>query len=279
MKVRWAGIDRNGEAVDLRDLEADAETVLAAVMDPEDDRIVCRHPGPVVGRLGVLHRGMTVTVRTALATALRTRRVETPVDHALARAEHALANVTVPSVEVESARADLAEASADEAALRERVARLGGRVEALRDQGAEAAATAAASELEAAIASLSEVETDRVAAEQRLAQRRDEARRARDVRERRRRLADRVDNRRRDARDWLVETGHERFRAAVEAVPGPDEVGERPGSWDGPSWVAALAILTIAASSGPAVLGADLGFETADDARDVLEMPTILVEV
>jgi|GEM_PF-1103784 len=279
MRVCWAGVERGGDAIDLRDVDVEVAAVAAAVADPGDDRIACRPPGPVAERVGVVHRGMSVDVRTAVATAVRTTRVETPVDHALARAERARESVTVPSTAVAEARAAVAAATEDETALRERVARLGGRVEALREEDADAAAADAAADLEAAIAALSEVETDRVAAEQRLARRRERARHARDARDRRRRLADRVDNRRREARDWLVDHAHDRFRAAVTAVPGPDDGGAWPHGFDAPDWVAALAVHRLAAGTGPAVVGHDVGFETAAAARDVLGRPTVLVEV
>lgn len=277
MRVSWAGVEATGSAVDLRGVSVSAERVATVVADPVDDRIRCGVPGPVVERVGVVSSAVSVSVRSVVAMALRSQRLGTPFDRALARAERRRARIEVPSVDVAGARAAVADADADVAAVREEVARLGGRVSALREVDADAAEAAVA--LEDAVGRLSELETERAAAEQRLVAARVGAREARDVWDRRRALADRVDNLRRQARDWLLDRYGDRFRAAVGAVPHQTEAGLDPSSFDGPDWVAALAGLRLADLAGPAVVGDDVGFSSADAAHRVVAGPTILVEV
>lgn len=277
MQLRWAGSSAGGASIDVRDGDLSAEAVLSAVRDPSDPRIRCRSPGPVTDRVGVVSRGVAVSVRSLVATALRTHRVETPYDRMLAHTEWQRDRIEVPTVELESARAELAAVDEDITALREEVARLGGRVETLREIGGDV--EPASAELQAAITRLSELETEQAAAEQRLAAARERAADMRDARDRRRALADRIDNLRRDARDWLVAQGYDRFREAIEAVDPDVDPGHSPESYDGPDWVAAVAALRLAREPGPAVLAGDLPFASVRGAQQTVQRPTIFVEV
>lgn len=208
-------------------------------------------------RIGHVHPQSRPAIRPALGLVMRTQRVETPVDRALATAERRKAAVDVPDLSLAAARADLAAAGEEETALRERVARLGGRVTALRETvGADASADETA--LETATTALAEAETNHIAAKQRLTRAREEARSVRDRYERRRRLGDRVTNRRQDAHAYLVRHGWHRFRRAIEAMPVDAEVGQTPPEWDGPGWVATLALIHLANLDTPVVVEGDL---------------------
>lgn len=278
MRVRVADQVFSGAAIDLRGVGVEAAAVVEAVRDSGDDRVVCPEPSPVIERLGVVHRSMGVVVRVGVAEAVRTTRVETPYDRALARAERERAALERATVSVPEAGAAVAELSEAEAELRERVARLGGRVEALRAEDGDAVGAAEAA-LEEAVTRLAEVETERVAAEQRLARARDDFRSVRATVDERRRLGDRIDNLRRQARDHLVGVAASAFADAVETVPGPTPPRSDPTQYGGPAWVAALAMLVIADSRAPVVLGDDVGFRTVCEAHAVLGVPVILVEV
>lgn len=278
MRVRFGGQVVSGMAIDLRAVDVDGGTVVDALGDPGDDRVVCSGSSPVSERVGVVCRGMGVAVRTVVAVAMRTRRIETPYDRALARTERELGTLDSSSVSVTDLRARLAALTERESRLRERVARLGGRVQALRDRGVSGV-TEVERDLEAAVGRLAEVETERVAAEQRLDRVRERLRDTWSTADERRRLADRIDNLRRDARDYLVELADPVFVDAVGAVPGPSPTDPSPSAFDGPDWVAALASIVIAALDGPVVVGDDVGFRTATAAHDILGVPVILVEV
>lgn len=262
----------------MRVVGVDAETVWRAVCDPGDWRVVCPGPEPVLERVGVVCRGMAASVRTVVAEAVRSRRVETPYDHALARAERALAGVEPATDAGRGLGERVAELVAEESGLREEVARLGGRVDALRESE-EASVGGAATELEEAVTRLAEVETERVAAEQRLEAVRERLRSVRATYEERRRLADRVDNLRREARNWLAATGTRAFVAAVESVPGPVPPQVTPVAFGGPDWVGVLAALVVADLSAPVVLGDDVGFRSATAAADALGVEVLFVEV
>lgn len=277
MQLDWAGVRASGAVLDLRDESVSATAVMGAVRDPTDDRLRCRPPGPVAERVGVVSRSITVPVRTLVALALRTHGVQTPYDRALARAEWRRARVEIPDTDLAAARAAVAGAEGEVDAMREEVARLGGRVDALREDGGDV--EAAAAELQAAVTRLSELETEQVAAEQRLATARERARAMRDARDRRRAFGDRADNLRREARDWLVEWGYDRFRGAVAAVAEDVDAGDGPASFGGPDWVAAVAALRLAREPGPAVLGADLPVGDVATVQQVVGRPVIVVEV
>lgn len=241
-----------GQLVDLREEAVDPATVLSAIRDPDDNRISAATPTVLHERVGFVKIGMTISLRPALAEAMRTRRTHSPLDRELAAAERRLEGVDVPEVDLETTRGSVATAT-DTKALRERVARLGGRVSALRET-ADPALESARAELDSAVTELAEAETERVAAEQRLTRARDAARDARDRHERQLRLMDRVDNLRREARRHLSTTGWPAFRAAVDEMPVKVDIGESPDTWEGPDWVAALAVIAVAELRAPIVV-------------------------
>lgn len=231
-------------------------------------------PGRLYDRIGHVHAQSRPAIRPALGIAMRTHRIETPVDRALATAQRSRAAVDVPELSLAAARADVADAGEEEAALRERVARLGGRVTALRETvGADASADETA--LETATTALAEAETNHIAAKQRLARARKEARSVRDRYERRRRLGDRVANRQQEAHAYLVRQGWQRFRHAIEAIPADGEAGEGPSEWDGPGWVATAALIHLAEMYTPIVVEGEIPRSVATP--EFLGTPIILV--
>ncbi|WP_336035993.1 hypothetical protein [Halobacterium yunchengense] len=294
MNVRFAGVDRSGPAVDLRDADVDAETVVRAVRDPDDDRV--RGPDPETGaralfdpaalheRVGFLRRGTSVAVVPAVAAAARSRGASTEYDAALREVRRELDDVDAPAVDVAAARERVAETAADVDRLREAVSRASGRVEALRDAGGDV--DAAEADLAAATRELAERETEYHAAREALAAAERRAREARDARERRLELEDRFDNRRRDARRALADAFSGSFRRAVAALPVPGEPA-RPAEFAGPDWAAACAVARTARTTAPVVVAADLvesatGGRRVGDAsrwRAALDAPVVLVEV
>jgi hypothetical protein len=141
--------------------------------------------------------------------------------------------------------------------------------------------------LRAAIATASERETEVLAAEQALARERERARTARDARERRLMLEDRVGRLERDVRARLADAGWSVFADAVESVPGGDDavesvpgcddavVGGEPGTFVGDDVTAALAVVRVADVDAPVVLAAGR-FGDADVAHRVLDAPVVL---
>jgi len=274
MRVALAGVERAGRAVDLRDAAVEPGELVDAVRDPSDDRLRCHRPQRVHERVGVLHRGVSVSLRATVAAAARSRGASTRYDDDLRAAEQELADHAAPTVDLERARERVSAAAADVQRLREAVARASGRVEARREDGdaesAEAALAAATRELAAA-------ETDYHAAQETLERARRRAREARDARERRLALEDRVANLRRDARHALAERWSRRFERAVDALPFPGDAAS-PTEFDGPAWTAACAAARLAAPGAPLVVGDDL-FSDASRASAALDAPVLLVEV
>jgi len=265
---------REGRAVDLRGRDLSPATVDRAVGDA--DWIDCADPGPVHDRVSPVVPDSTLSVRAALAAAARSRGLTSPVDDALGEAAADLATVDPPPVDCETARRRVAEAGEREAALAERVSELRGRVEALETAASEGDADAADDERTAAIRELSEVRTERIAAEQALERARETARAARDARERRLRLEDRVANLRRTARAHLAGTMSEEFVGAVAAVPGDGRVTGSPADFEGDPVTAALAVVRVAAVDAPVVLGCDR-FASATAAAERLDAPVLHV--
>jgi hypothetical protein len=276
MKLRLCGVERQGPAVDLRDVDVDPATVLAAVRDPSDERVRCAAPGAVHERVGFLHRDCSVSPVAALAAASRSRGESTQYDAELRAVEADLAAVEAPDVDLEGARERVAETAADVDALRERVARVSGRVEAMRDDGGNEVADAEA-ELETATRELAAAETDHHAAREALSRAREQAQAARDARERRLKLEDRRENLRRAARQELADRYAEQFQRALAALPVPgDPAG--PSSYDGPDWASAAAVARVAAVQAPLVVSGSV-FERPTRARAALDAPVVLVEV
>jgi hypothetical protein len=211
----------------------------AAVPDPE----------VVLGRVPT---GTSLRRELAAAARSRGRTASVADDIAAIRAESTA--IEIPEVDLESARRGLADAAGEEGRLAERVAALRGDVRGRRAVGADPAAVLA--DLEAAAAELSEAQTARIAAEQTLERERERAAAARDERERRLVLRDRLGNRRRDARKELSRAVYDAFREALSAVPGgdPADAGRAPSGYDGPRRAASLAAIRIAEIEGPVVL-------------------------
>lgn len=274
MRVRLAGVQRCGRAIDLRDATASAETVLEAVRDPGDDRIACAGPRPVHERVGFLHRDLSVAPVAAVAAAARTRGATTEHDPELRAVEGEIANVDVPDVDLSGARERVAETASDVDRLRERVARASGRVEARREADADAGDAEAA--LREATRELAARETDHHAAKEELAEARERARDARDARERQLRLADRRDNLRRAARRALADRYADSFRRAIDALPVAGEPAH-PREFAGPDWAAGAAAARLARPGAPLVVAC--GFERATRAAAALDAPVALVEV
>jgi hypothetical protein len=274
MKVRFGGVERHGRAVDLRGCDATLSEVAAAVRGGDDDRVGCPPPGPVHERVGVLHRGVSVSVCAALAAAARSRGETTDYDADLRAVEAELGSLTPADVDLSGARERVAETAAAVDRLREEVARASGRVEARRDAGDASDAEAALAD---ATQKLAAAETEHHAAREALARARRQARGARDDRERRLSLEDERDNLRREARRTLADRWAGRFERALAALPVPGEPAP-PSEFAGPDWAAACAVARLADCSAPLVVGGDV-FERPVRASAALDAPVLLVEV
>ncbi|MFB6161437.1 MAG: hypothetical protein ABEJ61_09720 [Haloferacaceae archaeon] len=275
MRIEVEGRARTGRAVDL-DGAVRPERLHRAVVDGTVDGVTvdCPDPGLVHERVGVIRDGMDLWLRGALAAAARSLGEEAPASEALTAARAQLADADAPAVGLAAARRRLAAAGEEEARLRERVATLRGRVQALDDAGEEAARAEAAEELAAATRELTDVETERIAAQQRLDRLTHEVRDARDRRERRLELQDRVANLERAVREELATAVYDRFRAAVAALPGAGEAGAAPGEYEGDPTTAALAVVRVADVGAPVVVATDrLGDAAAAATR--LDAPVV----
>lgn len=215
--------------------------------------------------VGVVAPGLALDRRRALAAAARSRGEQTSVDGAIRETRDRLDELgeSVPSLE--AARRRVATAESDLEARRERVATLRGRT-----RESDAAEVAAA--YRDAIRELSEAELEYEAAREVLTERRTRARRARDARERRLHLEDRLGNLERTARGELVEAVRPAVDAAVPSVPGSDA-----GSFsDADPMTASLTLLRVGRVRTPVVL-ACRRFPDAGDAESWLETPVIRV--
>ncbi|WP_137286557.1 DUF7856 family protein [Halorussus salinisoli] len=274
MKVRLAGETRIGRAIDLRDVDVDATTVVDAIRGENGDdptvAIDCPDPGPVHEHVGVIRAEMDLSLRPALAAAARSRGRTAPQADELAAVRDRLDALDVSEIDLERARRRVADASDAAEELRERVATLRGRVQALREASAGTAVDmdAAETELEDATRRLSEVETERIAAEQALARARERARANRERRRERLRLADRESNLRRAARERLADGMRDAFADARDAVPDGASVG-------GPVETA-LAVARAAEMDAPVVLvrGVD-SFGSVEEASRWLDTPVV----
>lgn len=274
MRVALGGVERTGRALDLRDAAVDLDDLAGAIRDPEDDRFHCQPPQAVHERVGVLHRGVSVSLRAVVASAARSRGARTRFDDDLAAVRAELSQLAAPDVDLEAARERVSETAADVERLREQVARASGRVEARREDGGAESAEAALGE---ATRELASAETEHHAAREALERARRKAREARDARERRLELEDRLANLRRDARRALAECWSGRFERAVDALPFSGDPAP-PSEFDGPEWAGACAAARLAAPGAPLVVGDDL-FENPTRARAALDAPVVLVEV
>lgn len=238
--------------------------------DTQSVVVDCEAPTAVHDYVGHVHPEMGVQPRTALAAAGRTRGLETPHDEEIARIEDELAAIAVEETDLEQRRRERADEREQRERLQEAVATTRGRLAACRERGLDTAELER--RLEAQIRELAEAETTATATTQSHEQARERARRGRDQRERRFRLEDRLANRRRDARRWLVEKLENEFRAAIGALV--DRSIEEP--FDCRPVVAGLAVARVAAYSAPLVLETDC-FESATAAREYLGGPVICV--
>lgn len=166
----------------------------------------------LVERVGVVAPGLTLDRRAVLVAVARSRGMESEVSETLATVREQLTSLdnSVPSLA--DARRRVAETEAELDAKRERVATLRGRATETDDDAVKTA-------YQDAIRKLSEVETEHAAAREVLADARHQAREARDGRERRLELQDRVRNLERQAKRELVETVRPIVDEVVPLVP------------------------------------------------------------
>ena len=214
------------------------------------DRAVVPSPEAVLGQIPT-----GTTLPRELAAAARSRGRTASVRAELTSLRERLTPTAVPAVDLDSARRRVADAGGEEERLKEQIAALRGDVRARRSVDADTTETLA--ELESTAAALARAQTDRIAAEQALEGVLAQADRARDVRERRLELRDRVENRRRDARRELARAVYPAFRGALSVVPGvvPDDAGTRPSTYEGPRLAASLAAVRIAELDAPVAVG------------------------
>jgi hypothetical protein len=209
----------------------------------------------------VIAPGMALDRREALAAAARSRGVETSVDEDIESIRRRLSDHEASVPTLSDARRRVAETEAALEERRERVATLRGRVQASDDD-------AVTDEYRTAIRELSEAETEHLAATEALEDARSRARSARDERDRRLRLQDRLENRRREAQVELVESVRPAADEAVVSAPG----GDGRTFADADSVTAALAVARVGTVHAPVAL-ACRRFSDAAEATAWLEAP------
>ena len=275
MKVRVGPVEREGQAVDLREAAVDPGTLAAAIADPGDRRVQAPPPGPLHERVGTIRPGMSLSLRCALTAAGRSRGMRAPQAPAIERLNREIAAIEPEHPDLRGARRRAAETGEELAGLEAQVERLSGRLAERRDAGA------ATADLEARLADLTreltEAETEAIAAREALERAEERAEAARDAQERRLSLVDRRENRRREARSWFVDRLAGRFHRALAALP-VDAEPVAPAAFDGDPIAAALAAARIGAPAAPIVL-VDSPFETAVAARAALGAPVILASL
>ena len=259
MIVRTADRTWCGSVADLRATGVSGHQVVDAVRgDDAACRVHCPPPGPLFDRVGHVHPEMGLRVRPALAVAARTRGLTPPQDDEIERLRAERDAIDVDERVPQHATPP----EEDPAALEERVAELRGRISALRAHDIDASDERAA--LREAAARLSEAQTTRLAA----AQTRQATREQRDRRQRRLRLDDRIANRERNARSWLVERVRGPYERAVFAHdPSADPFDCDPTT-------AALAILRVGTQRAPVVLATER-FPTPAAAAAWVEGPVV----
>lgn len=208
---------------------------------------------------------MTIRRREALVATARSLDVETSVDGELRKVRNELESVPNSVPARTDARQQVAELEADLERKRERVATLRGRMREAADGEFEI-------EYRAAIRDLSEAETSHAAAIEALADARERARSARDTREARFRLEDRLGNLQRKARRELLETITPKVDAAVANVPKCD----RSTFADADAISAALALVRVGQLERPILL-ACRRFSDRSTAEDWLGCPILVV--
>ncbi|MFB6180058.1 MAG: hypothetical protein ABEI77_10075 [Halorientalis sp.] len=129
MILTHEGTTYRGRALDLRAVDLDGESVVAAIRGQESGVTVdAQAPGELHERIGHVRPGMGLSTRTALAVAARSRGYATPQDEKLAAVETELANLSCPPVSTRQARKAASQEGTETARLRERVAELRGRL-------------------------------------------------------------------------------------------------------------------------------------------------------
>jgi len=280
MICRIGAVARSGPAITIEQ-SIDANRLIEAITGESGDvarsmiddgshslAVDCESPTAVYEYIGHVRPEMGIRTRTALAAAGRSRGLDTPYDDDISRIEEELAAVSVGERQLETHRQERAEKRDELERLREEVATIRGRLAARREHGL--GTDNLEDELRARIQELSEAETTATAAVQNHERARQQARINRNQRERRFRLEDRLANRRRDARRWLVEELEAEFAAAVRELS--DEQITDP--FDCQPVVETLAIARIASYSAPLVLETDR-FDSAATARDWLGGPVV----
>lgn len=271
MRVRIRGEALTGRAIDLRGFGLDPATVVeemrSDVAGNHSIAVRCPDPGPVHDHVGVISTSTTVSRRVALADAACSRGHTAPQADELAAIRERLDDLDPSTADLSTARKRVADASDVEAELRERVATLQGRVQALRETND---AEQAESDLADATRRLSEVQTERIAAEQALARAREEARATRAIRRERLRLEDRVGNLRREAREFLADRVSDSFEEAREAIPDDANLHE--------SVETALAIARVVDLDAPVVLTSEVSpFESVSETARWLDGSVVRV--
>lgn len=247
--------------VDGRPCDVEPTRLVAAIRDPDDERVDGPTPGPAHEHLGWFRPEMSLNRRAAFAAVARSRGATAPQLDDLVRVAAKLRDLDAESTAFTEVRERAAAAGADRDRLRERAATLRGEVEARRDAGLDA--SEAAEELVEVGRKLSEVTTEHEAARQALARARATAREAYDRRERRLELEDRAANLQREARATLAERVRPELEAALADLdaPGLDEASDP---------TVALAAASVASFEAPVVVEqAEFDPETLARAVDV----------
>jgi hypothetical protein len=193
--------------------------------------------------VAVIAPGLSFCRQAALVATARSLDVETSVDSEIDAVHSRLGDPPEPVPRRREARRRVAETRSELEVRRERVATARGRMQAGKEGEGGA-------EYRAAIQALSEAETEHAAARETLAAARERAQSARDERDQRLRLEDRIGNLQRQARRELVATIRPTVDAAVSALP-PCEISDFE---DAGVVSAALALVRVARIERPVVL-------------------------
>jgi hypothetical protein len=271
----------DGPIIDLRgvDTPTSSESIVEAIRvgcptRPDQPTVHAPPPTQVHAHVVRLHPETEIDRTAALAAVGAVRGIETAHDDELAAARESLRSLSTPAVDVEALRAArrrAAEAGSETERLRERVATLRGEVTALREAGDGDAVADAEASLSEATRELSEASTERVAATQRLSMLEARAQRARDERETRLRLEDRVENLERAVRCARADAVGPEFRDARRQIGSLVEWAAAgiPGA-DTPAGLRdALAVAVIAPFRAPVVV--DPAVVDAIGGRDAVE--------
>lgn len=255
-----------GPIVDLRGVDdtITPESIVDAVhvgCPTRSDRPTVHAPPPtrIHAHIARLTPEVEVDRTAALAAVGAVRGIETPHDDDVAAARESLRSLSPPAVDAEALRAArrrAAAAGSETERLRERVATLRGQVTALRAEGDDDAVADAEASLSEATRRLSEASTDRVAAAQRLSMLEERAQRARDERERKLRLEDRIGNLKRAVRSARADAVAPAFRDARRRIGSLVEWSATgvPGADTRPALRDALAVAAIAPFRTPVVV-------------------------